>query len=235
LIQVAWQVDADGLSPLIERLAETTAALEVQKSGLDQTIGSERVHLSRMDGNARAAELAEEAQAVLARLETDVNRFARLRIASEILTQALARYREKHQGPILARSGDLFAHLTAGAFAGLRVEVSEKGDPFLVGLRPGGRDAVAVEGMSDGTADQLYLALRMAGLETWLAAHEPIPFTVDDILVNFDDERAAAALEILGELSNRTQIIFFTHHRHLVDLAAKRLPPSILHIHRLGG
>ena len=48
--------------------------------------------------------------------------------------------------------------------------------------------------MSDGTADQLYLALRLASLETYLDDHEPIPLVVDDILVNFDDARALAAL-----------------------------------------
>ena len=88
-------------------------------------------------------------------------------------------------------------------------------------------------GMSDGTADQLYLALRLAGLEHYLEANEPMPFIVDDILIKFDNDRAAAALQALAELSHQTQVIFFTHHRHLVDLAAKNLPGSILIEHGL--
>jgi uncharacterized protein YhaN len=96
----------------------------------------------------------------------------------------------------------------------------------LVGVRPGGRSTVGVEGMSDGTADQLYLALRLAGIETYLETNEPMPLIFDDILIRFDDHRASAALEVLRALSEKTQVIFFTHHRHLVDLAEKCIPTS---------
>jgi uncharacterized protein YhaN len=80
--------------------------------------------------------------------------------------------------------------------------------------------------MSDGTADQLYLALRLASLEQYLENSESLPFVVDDILLRFDDARAAATLEVLAELSKKTQVIFFTHHRHLVDLAHRSLAPA---------
>jgi uncharacterized protein YhaN len=99
--------------------------------------------------------------------------------------------------------------------------------------RPGGGEAVAVDGMSDGTADQLFLALRLAGLEHYLDANEAMPFVVDDILITFDDERAAAALQALCALSARTQVIFFTHHRHLLELAAGVLDPSAVFAHSL--
>jgi uncharacterized protein YhaN len=45
------------------------------------------------------------------------------------------------------------------------------------------------------------------------------PFVVDDVLLNFDDNRATAALLALNALSAKTQIIFFTHHKRLVELA----------------
>ncbi len=88
-----------------------------------------------------------------------------------------------------------------------------------MGIRSGGGEAVTVEGMSDGTADQLYLALRLASLEHYFKNSEPLPFVVDDILLRFDDERALATLEVLVDLSQKTQVIFFTHHHHLVELA----------------
>ncbi len=46
-----------------------------------------------------------------------------------------------------------------------------------------------------------------------------MPFIVDDILVNFDDQRVAATLGTLAELSKKTQVLFFTHHERLVELA----------------
>ena len=76
-----------------------------------------------------------------------------------------------------------------------------------------------MEGMSDGTCDQLYLALRLAALEQSARDSEPRPLIVDDLLIRFDDDRARATLEVLGEFSRQNQVIFFTHHRRLQQLA----------------
>lgn len=233
-IRDAQSVDPDSIDPMLDRLAEEIDHLGQHKSELDQTIGRERNELARMDGSAHAAELAEEAQGLIARLETDAEHYIRLWLASAVLSQAIERYRAKNQGPILERSNELFSHMTLGSFAGLRLEFDEKGEAVLVGVRPGGKEIVGVEGMSDGTADQLYLAVRLASLEAYLEKNEPLPFIVDDILIKFDNERAIATLQTLAELSRKTQIIFFTHHRHLVELAEANIDKDALFTHSLG-
>ena len=90
--------------------------------------------------------------------------------------------------------------------------------------------------MSDGTRDQLYLALRIATLERYLSqpGAEPLPLIVDDILLNFDDARSEATLSVLGELAALTQVMFFTHHSRLVELARRVIPPGCLFVHGLG-
>jgi uncharacterized protein YhaN len=60
-----------------------------------------------------------------------------------------------------------------------------------------------------------------------------MPFIVDDILIKFDNERATATLQVLADLSKKTQVIFFTHHRHLVELAEAQIDPSVLFKHSL--
>jgi uncharacterized protein YhaN len=112
------------------------------------------------------------------------------------------------------------------------VEIDEQSRPVLVGVRRGNK-TVAVEGMSDGTVDQLYLALRLASLEEYFETNEPIPFIVDDILIRFDNQRAAATLNALGQLCKHTQVIFFTHHHHLVDLAKEVIDSATLFEHVL--
>jgi uncharacterized protein YhaN len=149
------------------------------------------------------------------------------------LSRAIERFRQRHQGPMVNITSERFAKLTVGSFEGVRVEFNDQGQPVLVGVRPGGKSTVGVEGMSDGTADQLYLALRLAGIETYLETNEPMPLIVDDILIRFDDDRARAALEVLRGLSMKTQVIFFTHHRHLVDLAEKCIPSPAMIKHVL--
>ncbi|MBW1950243.1 MAG: AAA family ATPase [Deltaproteobacteria bacterium] len=223
----AEEVDPDTLEGRLARLTESIEELREKRSSLDQTIGSERAKLSKWTGSASAAELAEERQQILARLEAGVENYARLRIASAVLARAIERYREKHQGPVLELTNKLFSRLTLGSFQGIRPEYDERGEPVLMGVRQGGQQLVTVEGMSDGTVDQLYLALRLASLESYLERNEPMPFIVDDILIRFDNDRAMAALEVLADLSRKTQVIFFTHHSHLVELAEKTLGPMM--------
>ena len=100
----------------------------------------------------------------------------------------------------------------------LEDEVDNKGNPILLGVRPDDQ-VVTVDGMSDGTRDQLYLALRLATLEQHLQHGEPMPFVVDDILVGFDDDRTKACLQVLAELANSTQVLVFTHHRRVAEIA----------------
>lgn len=69
---------------------------------------------------------------------------------------------------------------------------------------------------NEGTRDRLYLALRLAAMELHLDKSKPLPFVADDLFVNFDDERSTAALEALRELSTKTQVLFLSHHDHLL-------------------
>jgi uncharacterized protein YhaN len=232
-IAEAAQVDADALGPILQGLADRLAELRAQIQIVDQTIGSERTELARMNGSAAAAAAAEKAESLLAQLQVDVPDYTALRLATVVLQRSIERFRAKNQGPVLDRAGQLFAALTAGSFAGLRIDSDEEGETVLLGVRPGGRETIGVEGMSDGCCDQLYLALRLASLEAWLETHESIPFIVDDILLNCDNERAVAALHALAELSRRTQVIFFTHHAHLVELAEQHLDEGTRFVHRL--
>ena len=69
--------------------------------------------------------------------------------------------------------------------------------------------------------------MRIASIEDYLERADILPFVADDLFVNFDDDRAGAGFEVLGELSGKTQVLFFTHHSHLVDIARKTLGGSI--------
>jgi chromosome segregation protein len=152
-----------------------------------------------------------------------------LKAAQFLLRRAVARYRDANQDPLLGRASALFA-----AVASANAGVGGGGDP-IVGLdsRVGADDrprlhavrrdggAVAVEGLSEGTADQLFLALRLAALEQKAAAGRSLPFIADDIFMTFDDGRTEAGLRLLAELGRTTQVIVFTHHARVVEAAAQ--------------
>ena len=96
----------------------------------------------------------------------------------------------------------------------------------MVGVRTDG-STVHVSGLSTGTADQLYLALRVASVLEYFDRAPALPFIADDLFINFDDERATAGFKVLSQLAEKTQVIFFTHHRHLVDIAKRSLGSSL--------
>ena len=227
-------VHADELPAEIQKLDGQISELQGERDLLRETIGGEKAVLATMDPGAAAADAAEEVQSVLARIEPEVRQYLRLRLASAVLREGIERYRKKNEGPVLARASDLFRRLTLGSFEGLRIAFDAKDEQVLAGIRPG-NEVVLPPAMSEGTSDQLYLALRLASLETWLQHNEPMPLIVDDILISFDNDRAVATLEVLAELSRQTQVIFFAHHVHLIELARQCMPADVLRLHHLVG
>lgn len=164
------------------------------------------------------------------KLQDHVAEYATLHLAREVLDLAVERYRARHQDSMLARAASFFEQLTDGDFATLEIQ-NEDGNPVLKAVRADGKrtDAiVSIEGLSDGTRDQLFLALRLAGIERHLAEREPMPLIIDDVLINFDDRRASATLRCIGELSRKTQVLLFTHHRHLVELAKSAVASQLV-------
>jgi uncharacterized protein YhaN len=87
--------------------------------------------------------------------------------------------------------------------------------------------------MSNGTRDQLYLALRLATLEWRLASGKAMPFIVDDILINFDDDRATVTLKALADLAEKNQVILFTHHLRIVEIARRMDADQRVFIHEI--
>ena len=67
--------------------------------------------------------------------------------------------------------------------------------------------------MSVGASNPTY------SLEQYTGNSEPMPLIVDDILVDFDDQRAEAALCSLCDLADKSQVILFTHHSRVVEQA----------------
>lgn len=180
-----------------------------------QTVQNE---IKGKDNSALAANASEEAEGYLSSITLYGEHYLRFKIAALILEQQIQDYRKENQAPVLGRAGELFSTLTLGSYAGLRDELDSSGKPILLGVRPDDQE-VSVDGMSDGSRDQLYLALRLATLEQHLKKNEPMPFVVDDILIGFDDDRTRVCLDVLAELSTQIQVLLFTHHRRVLTLA----------------
>jgi len=231
-VEQVSQEDPDSLPARICELDQDIEELEAKQGSAREQIGALSNELSRMNGLSRAFEEAEKAESHLAEVNEIARRYAQLRIASAVLRKTMDRYRQTAQGPVLGRASDVFARITAGSFQELRTGFDERDQQVIQGLRTGSMP-LGVDAMSEGTRDQLYLALRIGTLEHYLTQNEAMPLILDDILVNFDDERAAATLQVLAEVAQRTQVLFFTHHRHLIEIARDTLPPKAFAEHQI--
>jgi len=228
------EVEAKGVDPdvLPGRIKELSSKiedeLEPRRTELAETKGREEKELELMDGSDHAAVLADQAQAKLASIRSDAERYVHVKLAGKILRDQIEHYRKENQGPLVKRASEHFATLTLGSFERLMTDFNERDEPVLAGIRSDG-ERVYVEGMSSGTRDQLYLALRLASLEKYMESAESMPFIVDDVLVDFDDARSQAALNALAKLAKKTQVILFTHHSKVVEQSKQLKGPFQVH------
>jgi uncharacterized protein YhaN len=232
----ALEAEAAATSPeaVVARLDDIdarVAELADEIKAIDQDIGRTQAGLSKFDGEAAAYEAAVEAQEQLARVRAQAERYARVRLAELVLSRVIERYRDENQGPLLSRASAIFARLTGGAYAGLRAVYDDDEERAVLKCVKGERE-IAVEVLSDGARDQLYLALRVASLERQAKAGTALPLVLDDALVHFDDDRARAALGVLAELAQSMQVLFFTHHARLVAIAREACPATIHELDR---
>lgn len=224
---------SDEAALLAEREALARSIAE-QESGRDAALVERtraQTALDEADGDgaaSRAAEAVRERLAASARLAVDV---ARLRLARELLDQAVQRHAQRVQGPLLAAASRWFARITGGRWEALRPDWAGDRQVLLAERSDGTR--LLVEQLSEGTADALFLALRLAAIDVRLGAAPPVPLLLDDVLMTFDDGRAARTLQGLAELGVRNQVVYFTHHAHLVDLARSVLPAEAVSVTEL--
>jgi uncharacterized protein YhaN len=224
-------VAADGIAADLTTLNADRDDVEARIEKLNSERGALQNAFDSLLGQNQAADLTQAAAAVGADIEDSVAAYVDLTVQETLLRAAIDVYRDRNQGPILTRARNLFVQLTDGAYAGLRADV-ERGETILIVEDPV-RGSLELDALSDGTVDAVYLALRLAVVQEHNASHEPLPFIADDLLLNLDNRRAEAALRTLAELAKTTQVLLFTHHAHMAELARRAAPPDILVEHSL--
>ena len=194
------------------------AEAEVQRDALLHERGKVTAEIQQLDDD----DAASEARATIASLRAEIVASARewssLVIARALLRQTRDKYERERQPEVIKRASSYFATLTGGRYQRVFRPVGEGQSSFTVVDRD---ESTKTPGqLSRGTKEQLYLALRLGAIEEAAATHESLPVIVDEVLVNFDPERASRAAEAFVDLANRTQVIVFTCHPWIADLFA---------------
>ena len=219
----AASIEPDQLQVELNRLGTEAGQVVEDISRLGAQHGQLKAAFDALNGSDAAARAAARQQEAAAGMAEAAERYLRLKTAARLLQWSMERFRQTRQGPMLARASEIFQALTLGSFSRLLVDADSHDSPRLVSIRTDGNKPVEVPGLSEGTRDQLYLALRLAALDQQASQGSCMPLIADDLFINFDDRRTEAGLQVLGDVSRRMQVILLTHHDHLVPLARQVL------------
>ncbi len=227
----AAAIDPDTAAARVAEIEARLAELGSRREALSAELARAEAKLAEMRQGHDAAAKAQDARDALADALAAAERYARLHVARELLRAGIDRYRREQQDPLLKAASAHFALLTGGRYVRLGID-EDAGERKTLSAIDGAGGTCPLVGLSEGARDQLYLALRVAAIEAHVSRAEPLPFVADDLLVTFDDTRAAAALRLLAELGQKTQVILFTHHDHIAALAGRQPGASVLRLPR---
>lgn len=186
--------------------------------------------LNEIGGSAEYARLNQQRTTLLLELAEGARNTALARAGERVLKAAINRFRQDHQSTLLAEAKEAFTTLTNGRYINLVPREDGRGNEQLFAI-DNLQHARTVQSLSTGTRYQLYLALRAAAHADYSRLRKPLPFVADDIMESFDDERAAAAFKVLGNMAMHGQVIYLTHHQHLIAIAQDALGSDNVNVH----
>lgn len=208
-------------------LAEQLRSAEEARRKADGHEAVVRSTLNAMDGSENGARLNEQLSRQRSMLAADLDRYMPLIYARHLLRTAVNRFEKENQPAMIAKVSQLLSLMTAGRYS--QFDRMGSGKHNMLIRRDDGVE-LTPEQLSTGTREQLYLSIRLAYVLDYCENHEPLPIVVDDVLVNFDEERSRQTLRALMNIAEQTQVLFFTCHRHMVELA-RDIIPGLVPIH----
>ena len=192
----------------IDRIKATQARLLQQRGEFAQevkTLGEDsRLDTAQLELNSVNAQIN--------KLQKDWQVLASSTQMLEIIRES---YESKRQPETLKDASNYLEQLTEGKYK--RIWTKLIGEELLVDNRD--EETIPVDKLSRGTREAVYLSLRLALVAAYARRGATIPMILDDVLVNFDGQRAQAAAEVLYDFSrNGHQILMFTCHEHMRDM-----------------
>ncbi|MFH1572030.1 MAG: hypothetical protein ABIL09_28830, partial [Gemmatimonadota bacterium] len=225
----------DGVATAVAALAERTPAeLEAEREAarveVEETqrllaagreeLGRLKQSVDQLEQRDESARLRLEQSVDQAHLESLAREWAVWTLCRSLLEETRLFYERERRPGVIREAEGFFGPLTGGAYE--RIVAPLGGREIRVETSSGVQRTA--DQLSRGTAEQLYLALRLGLVREFGRQAEPLPVVVDDILVNFDPERARQAAVALAALARGNQVIVLTCHPATVDLLADADP-----------
>jgi uncharacterized protein YhaN len=212
--------DLVALKKTVESEAQTASGTRDELRDRKAKVESEMAALQERD---RTTELLSEQEVLLEELKSWARKWSVLSIANSLLDRTKSRYEKERKPEVIANAEVFFAKVTGGRYPHISAP-TDSGDLQVV-MNDG--TIKSPELLSRGTVEQLYLALRFGLVREFAKQEVALPVVVDEILVNFDPQRARQVAESFIALSQTNQVLLFTCHPWVVDLFQSPQTPEV--------
>jgi len=193
---------------------QTLERLESEEREATSRVGALDAEIRRLEASEELGARRQELVAFEGRAATLAREWAVRALALRLLEETRSRYERERQPDVIRAAEGHFERITGGRYARIVAAPGESS----VRVETGGGESRVTDELSRGTSEQLYLALRFGLIEEFARHGEPLPVVMDDILVNFDAERAERAASAIRDLASRHQVLYFTCHRWTAEL-----------------
>ena len=201
---------------LLPQLLKTEEALKNRIQQQREELAGIEAVMKAVPGH-RSEQLIEEDIIRLSRQKKKLEqRGQALKMAMEAMESAANEVRNKHIPNMNKRFNQVFSELTSNKYSDVRM-----GEGIMVS-QPESKSIVPASMLSDGTIDQLYLALRIAAADTIARNSETLPMILDEPFSQYDDKRMESTLEYIYQISKKRQVIIFTCKQRERDIIQEK-------------
>jgi uncharacterized protein YhaN len=205
--QIRLNEESGEVAGQIQEMEERRGILLEERGGIEN-------ELERLTGEEESSRLRVKRETLVAQLQESAREWSKLTFAQELLERTRQKFEVERQPRVVQHAQDFFSRITGQRYTRLFVPIGERSVTVMDGA--GGHKRP--QELSRGTREQLYLSLRFGLVREFGEHAERLPVVVDEVLVNFDPERARLAAESFAELSETNQVLVFTCHPGMAEL-----------------
>lgn len=149
-----------------------------------------------------------------------------IELALQFLDEAADEMKRNFGSGLNLKTAGILNKITGGKYDSVNVSTD-----FNIAVRNDDSSTTEWHNLSSGTVDQAYFSLRFAVADMLSDKNNSMPIMIDDAFIQYDDIRTKQGLDFLDEQSQNSQIIFFTCHSHLIDMAVnQKLNVKVTHM-----
>jgi uncharacterized protein YhaN len=212
----------DQMNTELDSLDSELEKMEKDRADLNIRVGELNTKISTLVDDDQASILRAGKASLVADLQDHAVDWTRYSLAMALLEMTRQKYEEERQPAILGRASGYFSEFTYGRYERVFSPLGES-EFHVVEAGPTPQNKPTSK-LSQGTLEQLYLAMRFAAVEEFGEKREHLPVVVDEVLVNFDLERAKKAASAFGKIAESNQVLVFTCHPWIRDLFEDAVP-----------